>query len=399
MKKILIVDDEVQILNALSRMFLETDYEISTAENGMEALKLIETNHFDMVISDMRMPVLDGYQLLSIVKEKYPKIIRIILSGYAEEKPMFRALLHNIAKLYVFKPWNNSELLNNINKLFEDDVVLNSEDLVRSIKDMGCITELHDKCSKKLISFIEEENMDALVEELESDSDISSLLIQVGKSAVYGVMPNTVKQTAHYIGLHNLKSFLYWACAICCSKQTGGIKEVPELLMQHAYLSNRIFLFLYETFFHKQPPEATMFAGLMHNIGLIILSNQLQNRGQLGSDPLAVDDYAKLDHEEYEFNHQEIGGYLLDIWDLPFPMYEVALYHHRPDSNCIVNHELVTCVHIAQHYAWRCLGANLSEHIAEEVFDKLDIDTEDFEKRLSRYLKCDHNIIRTKVPV
>ncbi len=398
MKKILIVDDEVQILKALSRMFLETDYEILTAENGMEAIKLIENTEIDMIISDMRMPILDGYQLLSIVKEKYPKIIRIIISGYAEEKPMFRALLHNLAKLYVFKPWNNTELLENINKLFEDNDVLSSVDLVKSIKDMGCDPTLSANC-EKMISLIEDENIDTLVSEMELDNEISSLLIQVGKSAVYGVMPNTVKQTAHYIGLNNLKTFMHWACVINSTKQTMDISEAPELLWQHAYLTNRIFLFLYETFFHKQPPEAAMFAGLMHNIGLIVLSKNLNNKGILGKAPLTVDDYAKLDLEEYEFNHQEIGGYLLDTWDLPFTMYEVALYHHRPNSTCIVHNELVACVHIAQHYAWVCLGATVSEPVADEVFDQIHIDIDDFEKRLSRYLKCEHSILRTKQPV
>jgi response regulator RpfG family c-di-GMP phosphodiesterase len=398
MKKILIVDDEIQILNALSRMFLETDYEVFTAENGMEALKLIENTEINMVISDIRMPILDGYQLLSIVKEKYPKIIRIILSGYAEEKPMFRALLHNVAKFYVFKPWNNTELLDNINKLFTDDVVLNSEGLVASIKELGCNCEMPANC-KKLIDLIEEENMDALDSELELESDLSSLLIQVGKSAVYGVMPNTVKQVAHYIGLHNLKSFVHWACAINSTKQPTVNSSEPQLLLQHAYLTNRIFLFLYETFFHKQPPEAAMFAGLMHNIGLIILSNNLQNDGTLGKELLTVDDYVKLDLEEYEHNHQEIGGYLLDTWDLPFQMYEVALYHHRPTSPSIVNNELVSCVHIAQHYAWVCMGATVSEPVADEIFNHIELNIDDFEKRLSRYLKCEHNLIRSKIPV
>lgn len=398
MKKILIVDDEIQILKALSRMFLETDYEIYTAENGAEALELIETTHIDMVISDMRMPILDGYKLLSILKEKYPKIIRIILSGYAEEKPMFRALLHNVAKLYVFKPWNNNELLENINKLFTDDIVLNSEDLKNSIESMGCNAKTPENC-EKLISLIEDENMDAVIEGLEADEELSSLLIQVAKSAVYGVMPNTVKQAAIYIGLHNLKSFMHWACAVTHTKRSNEMEASPEILWQHAYLTNRIFLFLYETFFHKQPPEAAMFAGLMHNIGLIVIAKSLQDKGLLRSDSNSVDDFAKLDLEEYEFNHQEIGGYLLDEWDLPFPMYEVALYHHRPTSPSIVNNELVSCVTIAQYYAWVCMGATVAEPVLEEVFDHIDIRMDEFEKRLSRYLKCDHVIERTKLTV
>jgi response regulator RpfG family c-di-GMP phosphodiesterase len=386
MKKILVVDDEVQILKAMSRMFLDTDYEILTAESSMDALKLIETKEIDMVISDMRMPILDGYKLLSIVKDKYPKIIRIIFSGYADEKPMFRALLHNVAKLYVFKPWNNNELLQNINKLFEEDCILKSKDLERFINEMGCLSAEPANCGK-LISLIEEEDIDSLITEMEKDPDISKLLIEVAKSAVYGVMPNTVKQTAIYIGLHNLKCFMRWACVVCAAKSTDAAEEEPGLLIRHSYLTNRILLFLFEAFLHKQPPESAMFAGLMHNIGMIILSNSLQKNGSLKQHDLSVNDLMKLELGEYQQNHQEIGAHFLDVWDLPFPIYESALFHHRPMDHCIVNQELVSCVHIAQAYAWKALGSLEAESVAPEVFESVGVSKEDFEKRLARYMK------------
>jgi HD-like signal output (HDOD) protein/CheY-like chemotaxis protein len=386
MKKILVVDDEVQILKAMSRMFSETDYELITADNSMDALQLIEAKDIDMVISDMRMPLLDGYKLLSIVKEKYPKIIRIILSGYADEKPMFRALLHNIAKLYVFKPWNNNDLLQNINKLFADDIVLNSKELMDRIDDFGCTSCLPSNC-EKMMTLIEEEDIESLIAAIEEDPDISKLLIQVAKSAIYGVMPNTVKQAAIYIGLPNLKSFMRWACIVCATKQTENISEEPELLWKHAYYTNRIFLFLFEAFLHKQPPEAAMFAGLMHNIGLIILSNSLQKNGSLKEPNLSANDYIRLELSEYNVNHQEIGAHFLDLWDLPFPMYEVALYHHRPLDHCIVNQELVSCVHIAQAYAWSYLDGLEQEPVTSEVFESIGISAQDFEKRLGRYMK------------
>lgn len=386
MKRILVVDDEVQIVKALSRMFLETDYEIYTAENGMDALKLIESTEIDMVISDMRMPVLDGYKLLSIVKEKYPKIIRIIISGYAEEKFMFKALLHNVAKLYVFKPWNNAEFLQNINKLFADDNVLYSQDLLTMIDDMGCTSEMPTNC-EKMISMVENEDLDALIEMIEQDPDISELLIQVAKSSIYGVMPNTVKQAANYIGLHNLKCFLRWACVASQTKQTDTTLKQPELLWRHSYMTNRILLFFYEAFLHKQPPESAMFAGLLHNIGLIILSRSLQKNGSLKQPNLSSNDYITLENGEYELSHQEIGAHFLDLWDLPFPMYEVALYHHRPTDSGIVNLELVSAVHIAQAYAWKTLDGTNHAPVKTEVFENLGITVEEFERRLARYLK------------
>lgn len=385
MKKILVVDDEIQILKSISRMFLETDYEVFTAENSNDALRLIETENIDMIISDMRMPMLDGYKLLDIVKEKYPKIIRIILSGYADEKPMYRALLHNLAELYVFKPWNNKDFLQNIDKLFKDENMLNSKDLVSTIEELGCSSDIPANCAK-IISKIYEEDMDAVVREIEQDKEVSELLIEVAKSAVYGVMPNTVKQAAIYIGLPNLKCFMYWACAADVMKKAEGGYDF-EMLRKHAYLTNRIFLFLYEAFLHKQPPESAMFAGLMHNVGLILLINSLLKKGSLKGTSLSVSDLVHLDIGEYELSHQMIGAHFLNMWDLPFSMYEAALYHHRPLDTYIVNHELIAAVHIAQAYAWKVLQGSDYRPVQPEVFKSIDISVEEFEKRLARYLK------------
>jgi HD-like signal output (HDOD) protein len=199
-------------------------------------------------------------------------------------------------------------------------------------------------------------------------------------------MPNTVRQAANYIGLHNLKSFLHCACVISATKETKEIQEEPEFLWKHAYLTNRIFLFLYETFLHKQPPEAAMFAGLMHNIGLIILMKSLKKKGVIDKKDFTADD-CRIELEEYLVNHQEIGAHLLDMWDLPFPMYEVALYNHRPLDHCIVNYELVSIVHIAQYYAWLNLGAANIPPVQDEVFEAIKVNRDEFEKRLARYMK------------
>ncbi len=386
MKKILIVDDEVQIIKALSRMFLDTDYEIIPAESGRDALKLLEDAPVDMIICDMRMPEMDGYKLLTIIKEKYPKVIRIILSGYADEKPMYRALLHNVANLYVFKPWNNTEFLHRVEKLFAIDSILHADALANRIKDLECSSCIPENC-ERMISLIEKEDTETLITLIEQDPDISRLLIQVAKSAVYGVMPNKVKQAALYMGLSNLKCFVHWACIASANKQTDDIEADPEILWRHSYLTNRIFLFFYEAFLHKQPAESMMFAGLIHNIGLIILADRLKKKGVLKNINLTPNEYIDLVYGEYEELHQEIGAYLLEQWDLPFPMYEVALYHHRPLDPGIIFRELVSVVHIAGTYAWKALGATNYRPVKEEVFEQLEVSLEDFEKRLTRYLK------------
>ena len=116
-KSILLVDDERQILRAFSRLFIDSPHEIHLVDNGREALELLDRIPVDMVISDMRMPEMDGYALLREVKARHPETIRLILSGYADERVIFDALQNNLAKLYLFKPWNNEELLGNIDRI------------------------------------------------------------------------------------------------------------------------------------------------------------------------------------------------------------------------------------------------------------------------------------------
>jgi len=387
MKKILIVDDEIQILKSLTRMFMDTDYRIYTAQNSNDALSIIESEGIDMIISDMRMPLVDGYRLLNIVKEKYPKIIRILLSGYTEEKPMYRALLHNLAKLYIFKPWNNNDFLMNVKKLFENEAQLNSKDLIDIIDDLDQIYDSPGNCNE-IIARLNEEDLNEVINLIESDPDISSCLLEVSQTAIYGVMPNSIRQAAQYIGLPNLKSFIYWASLKSSLKSDKADGGAFDTLQTHSYLTSRIFLFIYEAFLHKQPPEASMFAGLMHNIGLLIQLNSLRKKQSSGfGADASIEKLIQLDHEDYQHSHQMVGAHFIDIWDLPFSIYEATLYHHRPTDNNIVHNELVSAVNIAQAYAWRALSASDRIRVEPEVFASLNISVDDFEKRLARYLK------------
>lgn len=388
MKKILIVDDEVQILKAMSRMFLDTDMEILTAENGMDALKLLEAGEVDLLISDMKMPLMDGCELLLRVKEMYPKIIRISLSGYTDENSMYKAYLHNIAKLHIYKPWINKILLQNIERLFATEVTLNSFELSQLAHDIKSLPLIPENCLR-MIALIEQENFDDLISVIEKDPEISELLLKAAKSAIYGAMPGSVRQAAVYIGMPNLKCFLYWASMTYKSNWPDWAENEMALLWKQACCTNNLLLFLYEAFLHKQPPEACLFAGLLHNLGFTVLyrNHMMQTNSDLKQSDIKLHELLELEFGEYKVTHQEIGGYLMDLWDLPFPAIEVALYHHRPLDNNIINTELVSCVHIAQHYAWKVMNEDTSIELLPEVFQKIGITQQEFEEKLARYLK------------
>ncbi len=110
MNHILLVDDEQNVLNALTRALFDEQLEISCAKSGEEALKIISTKPFKLVISDERMIGMQGSELLAILKEKYPQTLRILLTGHATLDAAMKAV--NQGEIYRFftKPWNDTEL-------------------------------------------------------------------------------------------------------------------------------------------------------------------------------------------------------------------------------------------------------------------------------------------------
>lgn len=108
---ILFVDDETNILNSLRRLFRPLNYKIHTAESGVEALALLENEPVDLVISDMRMPQMDGAQLLEQVRAKWPNILRILLTGYADVGSTIAAINKGEIYRYIAKPWDDNDIV------------------------------------------------------------------------------------------------------------------------------------------------------------------------------------------------------------------------------------------------------------------------------------------------
>lgn len=118
--KILCVDDEVNVLRALERLFLDDNYEILTAPSGREGLELLrQSPEVQLVVSDYRMPEMNGVDFLREVRQNWPDTVRIVLSGYADTASIVSAI--NEGEIYKFipKPWNDDELKVTISNALE----------------------------------------------------------------------------------------------------------------------------------------------------------------------------------------------------------------------------------------------------------------------------------------
>lgn len=108
---LLFVDDEPNILSSLRRLFRPLGYRVAVAGSGEEGLEYLGNHAVDLVISDMRMPEMDGAQFLDAVRQRWPDTIRILLTGYADIESTINAINKGEIFRYVSKPWNDQDIL------------------------------------------------------------------------------------------------------------------------------------------------------------------------------------------------------------------------------------------------------------------------------------------------
>lgn len=107
---LLFVDDEENVLNAMKRLFRRENYRIFLANGAEEALKILEKEKIQLIVSDHRMPVMTGAEMLIKVKQLYPDIIRIMLTGYADVNAIMGAVNEGAVYKFITKPWNDEDL-------------------------------------------------------------------------------------------------------------------------------------------------------------------------------------------------------------------------------------------------------------------------------------------------
>ncbi|HZX48382.1 MAG TPA: HD domain-containing phosphohydrolase [Nitrospirota bacterium] len=107
---LLLVDDEENILNSLKRTFRKEQYRIVTAQSGMEGLSVIDREKISLVLSDHRMPGMEGVEFLNEVRQKSPDTIRMMLTGYADMQSVMNAINHGEVYRFITKPWDDEEI-------------------------------------------------------------------------------------------------------------------------------------------------------------------------------------------------------------------------------------------------------------------------------------------------
>lgn len=117
--RVLVVDDEDALRTVLSSELMSVGYEVSSASDGEEAIGLVQNKKFDLVLLDIRMPKVDGFEVLKFIKKDYPTVKVIMLTGFADLKNAIESKKHG-AEDFVSKPYDLVDLLTTIERVLSE---------------------------------------------------------------------------------------------------------------------------------------------------------------------------------------------------------------------------------------------------------------------------------------
>ncbi|MDM8534650.1 response regulator [Clostridiaceae bacterium HSG29] len=387
-RKILFVDYDNTTLQSLRRLFFNIEYNCFFARNVKDAFKILKEYDIELIITEITMPAMDGCEFLKKIKGKYPKVIRVALSGYSNKEKLSNLLDQSLIKSYLFKPWDNIELINSIKRTFQLQDILTNEKLVNYIDNMESLPTVPAVYQKINEMLIKNESVEKITREVEKDQALASKILKVANSAFYEAQTGSIKQAIMIIGLNNVKN-------IVISNALFHMKDVDkaEILWEHAIITNKITGYIYKKIMLKKIPSEYSSAGLLHDVGRVIIINYLNIENKkidilLNNNPVDLEIRMGYEKKLIGFDHAKIGGYLLKRWEIPLPLVEVALFHHDPLNEIATNKEIVGITYLANIIAWKILKPDIKNDVIDEkVFESLEIPKDKFYKKIDEFIE------------
>jgi putative nucleotidyltransferase with HDIG domain len=333
MKRILFVDDEMSILDGLKRMLRPQrhEWDMSFAPGAEAALTLMEASPFDVIVTDMRMPGMDGAALLEIVREKYPNVLRIILSGYTELQASLRAV--PVAHQFLLKPCDPEVLRAGIARATSLGEVLDSKmisSLVGSLRDLpslpGTYLDLRQALSQSNTT------IDRVVQIVEKDVAVAAKILQLVNSAFFGLARDVtdLKTAVNCLGMNTIHDLVLSVEVFRSFKPNDCVPEsFVRDFHEHSQLAARIATGI--TRKHPMSAAAAV-ASLLHDVGKLVIAERTPDHFARSLAQSLEENVPLFEVEEKltRISHAEVGAYLLSLWGLPHGVVEGVAHHHHP---------------------------------------------------------------------
>ncbi len=356
--RLLFVDDEPQVLKVL-RLTLRAmtgEWEMAFVETGQQALALMAQQPVDVIVSDMRMPGMNGAQLLNEVMMRYPRTIRIILSAFADQDLVMRCI--GATHQYLTKPCDLMVLRSALARIYGLTKRLEDPDLrslISEIKSLPSIPQVYLRMIEALE--VPDAPIDAVSDIIAEDPALTAKVLQLVNSAFFGfARPSAnVREAVQLLGVGIIRA-LALTIHLFSAFTPAQLRELPvDEIWEHSLRTALLARQIAEL--EKSEPvfvEQAFSAGLLHDVGKLILvahrsPDYLEALERARTCHVSL---SQVEREIFKSTHADVGAYLIGIWGLPMALVEAVAYHHSPGQASAPSFSPLTAVHVANHLAY-----------------------------------------------
>jgi putative nucleotidyltransferase with HDIG domain len=349
MRRILFVDDQPDVLNAHRESLKKFSGQVEPefVLGGKAALDIVRSRPVDVLVADMHMPEMDGPELLRIVKDERPDVVRLMLCPTYELESTYFALMtvHQV----LAKPLDVDALMNAVDRTCQLRGLL-TDSLRKKIGAVGQLPPIPG-VYLELTNAMTSPNVSnsKIARIIEKDAPMAAKTLQLVNSACFGLLKRitSLEHAVSYLGLNMIRDLSLTVHVFAGLERTAvraGFKFASE--QEHSLMTAKVAKRVAP---NRRQAENAFTAGLLHDIGKLVLAVCIPEK------------FAKVQVEcrksgrpsfevEAEFlgvTHAEVGAYLLGLWGLPYPIVEAVAYHHNPGAAMERTFDLPTTVSIA----------------------------------------------------
>lgn len=395
--KILFVDDDHHILHGLrlSLRGMRGEWDISFAMGGQEALDLLATTPHDVVVSDMRMPGMDGGQLLKHIQQRHPHMSRIILSGYSDQETVLRNIC--LAHQYLSKPCSTSELIQAVRNALSLHGILGDDKLRGIIARLESLPAL-PAIYQQMVEALADDNisMKRIGDILAQDMALTASVLRIANCAFFGFAARitSIHHAVSLLGIQTLRTIVLSTHLFTTLAPPESPLFSVSMLWDHGIRVGGLAKAMAEREkLTENQRDDCIVGGMLHDIGKLVLATVVRteftavlDHVQRNNCPVHVAEKAILGT-----THAEVGAYLMGLWGFNHAQMAAVRWHHdlqHPMSagvtpqfivhvaNCL-DHELVT---IHDHFAPRPLLLPLEAGLNEKIQGWKEVSTKYLER-------------------
>ena len=381
MKRVIFVDDEQNVLDGLRRMLypLRSEWRMDFVSSGREALRMLAAAEYDVLVTDLRMPDMNGLELLSAVVKMHPQVVRLVLSGTADHEVTIRST--TLAHQYLLKPCDAATLRMTVSRAFSLRIMLGDpqlKQLISSIHTLPSVPAVYARLLEMLDS--PEVGPKEIGEVIDLDISMSAKILQLVNSAFFGVRRQITspREAVAYLGTDTVRDLVLVASVFSAFECSGLRHFSIESLQQHSLAVGAVARRIAESVGLPKPAaEQAYIGGLLHAVGKLVLANRYPEQYDAAIQRAAEAGISELvtEAETFGTTHAEVGAYLLWLWALPDEVTEVVLRHHefpvdlskaRTPAGVVYLADVLSKSGLEQERAIDCLGAMGLGHRVDE---------------------------------